>query len=241
QFANAPPQVLSNYEVLQHSLSLRNENLQLQKRILTGGLRQQHEMRKVYPVKLDKEKEELEELPSDGDERLEDEAERRGISDDLVWVQDELIKYLCSPYNSTSRQTAQGVIQLADQLQDYQLTKAEILQICNLASTTAVELYAVIDDPDTRYHPDPEPALDSIAQTVSSTLLSSPSKELNEFLQPVSLPQIHTDSKLDVLVSGVSGISGQVGKGEDQEYVHEAEWGPDREDAVDDEMDEGND
>lgn len=75
--------------------------------------------------------------------RREGEAARRGVSKDLVWVQDEVLKYLCADYNATARQTAEGVRSLADGLQDYGLTKAELLQACNLAPTNQVGMYLV--------------------------------------------------------------------------------------------------
>lgn len=54
-----------------------------------------------------------------------------------------MIRYLCSDHVPTARQTADGVAQLADTLQDHSLTKGEVLQIVNLAPTLPVELYAV--------------------------------------------------------------------------------------------------
>jgi hypothetical protein len=47
---------------------------------------------------------------------------------------------------STSRQDDEGIRLLADRLQDYGLTKGEVLQICNLAPTEQVELYCVCVD-----------------------------------------------------------------------------------------------
>jgi hypothetical protein len=54
-----------------------------------------------------------------------------------------VIHYLCSDHTPTARQTEPGVALLADQLQDHGLTKAEVLQLCNLAPTLPVELYCV--------------------------------------------------------------------------------------------------
>lgn len=56
-----------------------------------------------------------------------------------------MIHYLCSDHTPTARQTDEGVALLADQLQDHGLTKAEVLQLCNLAPTLPVELYCVSD------------------------------------------------------------------------------------------------
>jgi hypothetical protein len=53
------------------------------------------------------------------------------------------LKYLCTDPNVTSRQTDEGVASLADSLQDFGLTKGEVLQIVNLAPTEQVELYCV--------------------------------------------------------------------------------------------------
>lgn len=54
-----------------------------------------------------------------------------------------MIHYLCSEHNRTARQTDEGIARLADELQDHDLTKAEVLQICNLAPVLPVELYCV--------------------------------------------------------------------------------------------------
>jgi len=54
-----------------------------------------------------------------------------------------VIHYLCSEHNSTARQTDEGVARLANELQDHDLTKGEVLQICNLAPVLPVELYCV--------------------------------------------------------------------------------------------------
>jgi hypothetical protein len=54
-----------------------------------------------------------------------------------------VIHYLCSDHTPTARQTEPGVALLADELQDHGLTKAEVLQLCNLAPTLPVELYCV--------------------------------------------------------------------------------------------------
>lgn len=75
--------------------------------------------------------------------RREDEGARRGKSDDAIWIQDEVIKYLCADFNVAARQTAHGIAQLADGLQDYGLTKAELLQVCNLGPRSQVGLYLV--------------------------------------------------------------------------------------------------
>ena len=54
-----------------------------------------------------------------------------------------MLKYLCSDYNPTTRQSEDGVASLASGLQEHGLTKGEVLQLCNLAPTLPVELYCV--------------------------------------------------------------------------------------------------
>lgn len=75
--------------------------------------------------------------------RREDDLARRGMSKDLTWIQDEVLKYLCADFNVTSRQTAEGVKNITNGLQDYGLTKAELLQMCNLAPRSQVGVYLV--------------------------------------------------------------------------------------------------
>lgn len=75
--------------------------------------------------------------------KREDDTARRGVSKDLVWVQDEVLKYLCADFNVTARQTGEGVRAIANGLQDYGLTKAELLQTCNLAPSNQVGMYLV--------------------------------------------------------------------------------------------------
>lgn len=53
------------------------------------------------------------------------------------------IQYLSADYQPTSSQTEAGIVQLTKSLAAYDLTKAEKLQIVNLAPTEPVELYVV--------------------------------------------------------------------------------------------------
>ena len=55
----------------------------------------------------------------------------------------QAIQYLSADYQPTSSQSEAGVIQLTKSLAPYDLTKAEKLQIVNLAPTEPVELYVV--------------------------------------------------------------------------------------------------
>lgn len=55
----------------------------------------------------------------------------------------QVLRYLCDPMHPTTRQTEEGVAALADELQDYELTKGEVLQLINLAPWNSVGLYCV--------------------------------------------------------------------------------------------------
>ena len=89
QLASTPAQLLSNYEVLQHFLSLKRENDRLRSDITSHTAHRAADLKVQIPVKADAEDEAVS-LPPRVDEREGDEAERRGVSDDLVWVQDEV-------------------------------------------------------------------------------------------------------------------------------------------------------
>lgn len=151
QISNNPPQHLSNYEVLQHFLQLKKDNDVLQDAGSSHSKRMILKAREQLPLskkEKDRERELGREVPvvddlSVAELKIEDNAARRGVSDELVWIQDEVIKYLCADFNITARQTEEGVRELADRLQDYNLTKAELLQACNLAPRSQVGLYLV--------------------------------------------------------------------------------------------------
>lgn len=55
----------------------------------------------------------------------------------------QAIQYLSAEYQPTSSQTPEGITQLVKDLGKYTLTKAEKLQVVNLAPTQPVELYVV--------------------------------------------------------------------------------------------------
>jgi len=55
----------------------------------------------------------------------------------------QAIQYLSAEYQPTRRQSDAGIAQLVKDLAPFALTKAEKLQIVNLAPTEPVELYVV--------------------------------------------------------------------------------------------------
>lgn len=149
QISNNPPQHLANYEVLQHFLSLKKDNDQLERAVTNKknrDIRGAFDQIPYVPRKGDfGSAPDIPEVPAMTPKQIErdDGLARRGVSKDLVWVQDEVLKYLCADFNVTARQTAKGVRDIANGLQDYGLTKAELLQMCNLAPSNMVGVYLV--------------------------------------------------------------------------------------------------
>ncbi|WWC69684.1 uncharacterized protein I206_103627 [Kwoniella pini CBS 10737] len=241
KISNTAPLHLSNQEVLSHFISLKEDNDQLSESINHKTARDKAFARAKYPLERDDPADEdlslLEPLNVEDEKEL-NIAERRGLSDELVWIQNEVIKYLCQSYNLTSRQTADGVARLADELQDHDLTKAEVLQITNLAPTEVVELYAIIEEPDMRFLPDAAEKLQEIAVQIESTLLSSPSDHLSQWTGHGVLPEGEGEGYEHGYVEQNEEEMNAMGMDE-QEYIFEG--GRDGEGGVDDEKDESMD
>ncbi|WWC61392.1 uncharacterized protein I303_103975 [Kwoniella dejecticola CBS 10117] len=241
KISNTAPLHLSNQEVLSHFLSLKEDNDQLAESINHKKARDKAFARAKYPLEKDDSADQDPSLlePIAGEqEKVLNVAERRGLSDELVWVQNEVIKYLCQSYNPTSRQTADGVARLADELQDHDLTKAEVLQIANLAPTEVVELYAIIEEPDMRFLPDAAEKLQEIATQIQSTLLPSPPDNLSQWTGR-SAP---AEGQAEVYEHGYVDQNEEEMHAmgiDEQEYIFEG--GRDGEGGVDDEKDESMD
>ncbi|KAH9480382.1 DNA-directed RNA polymerase III subunit RPC9 [Psilocybe cubensis] len=67
-------------------------------------------------------------------------------SENLRTIEVEAIKYLSADYLPTESQTEEGITTLVKKLAPYSLTKAEKLQIVNLAPTLPVELYVIVEE-----------------------------------------------------------------------------------------------
>ncbi|WVO17009.1 hypothetical protein L204_104696 [Cryptococcus depauperatus] len=187
KISNTAPQHLSNREVLNHFLSLKQDNDSLSQSINLKKSRDKALAKRLYPLEKDRDDKNEDDLSlldplSAGQEKELQTADRRGLSDELVWIQDEVIKYLCSDLVPTARQTIDGVAKLANELQDHQLTKAEVLQLVNLAPGEPVTLYSIIEEADTRFYPNPAEKLDAIGNQIYETLLPAPPAELLPYI-----------------------------------------------------------
>ncbi|OWZ53504.1 hypothetical protein C345_00699 [Cryptococcus neoformans A2-102-5] len=255
KFSNTAPQHLANREVLDHFISLKQETDRLGEAIALKKARDSAAARKLYPLERDdpdkKDDSSLfEPLSAEKEVELKV-AERRGLSDELVWIQNEVIKYLCSDLVPTSRQTPEGVAQLANELQDHQLTKAEVLQLCNLAPGEPVTLYSVslymsqktnmpfnglvqiIEEADTRFYPDASGKLDEIGNQIYNTLLTSPPDELLPYM-PNQAGAVSNEEAYDpVYLDNADAEMEKMAMMQEEEFIHETG----REGGVDDEQD----
>ncbi|KAJ7918441.1 HRDC-like protein [Mycena leptocephala] len=68
------------------------------------------------------------------------------VSENLRTVSFEAIQYLSSDYQPTATQTPEAITQLVKSLEPYGLTKAEKLQIVNLAPQHHIELYVIVEE-----------------------------------------------------------------------------------------------
>ncbi|GAW09181.1 dna-directed rna polymerase iii subunit rpc9-like [Lentinula edodes] len=85
------------------------------------------------------------------------------------------IQYLAAEYQPTSSQTSTGITQLVKDLSSYDLTKAEKLQIVNLAPTQPVELYVIVEELEDRLGD----AMESVLSAVSASLSAASSQPVN--------------------------------------------------------------
>ncbi|KAJ3560818.1 hypothetical protein NP233_g10584 [Leucocoprinus birnbaumii] len=92
------------------------------------------------------------------------------ISENIRTIQVEAIQYLTADYLPTTSQTPTGISQLVKDLAPYELTKAEKLQIVNLAPTAPVELYVIVEELEDRLGE----SMDSILSTVQASLSEKP-------------------------------------------------------------------
>ncbi|KAF8162450.1 RNA polymerase Rpb4-domain-containing protein [Mycena galopus ATCC 62051] len=68
------------------------------------------------------------------------------VSENLRTVSFEAIQYLAAEYQPTAAQTPEAITRLVQSLEPYGLTKAEKLQIVNLAPQNHIELYVIVEE-----------------------------------------------------------------------------------------------
>ncbi|KAJ3824278.1 RNA polymerase Rpb4-domain-containing protein [Lentinula raphanica] len=113
------------------------------------------------------------------------------ITENVRTIQVEAIQYLTADYQPTSSQSPSGITQLVKDLAGYELTKAEKLQIVNLAPTQPVELYVIVEELEDRLGD----SMETVLSTVSASLSATPSQPIN----PSSPPPVHPMSSSDTM------------------------------------------
>jgi len=106
------------------------------------------------------------------------------VSENLRTVEVEAIQYLSADYQPTISQTSTGITKLVKDLASFELTKAEKLQVVNLAPTEPVELYVIVEELEDRLGD----RMDDILTVVRASL--------NEAPAPDVIP-VPSDSELD--------------------------------------------
>ncbi|GAW09182.1 DNA-directed RNA polymerase III subunit partial [Lentinula edodes] len=150
---NARSALLSNFEVLELLRDLENEHL----------------ARTKTAIRIKKEEE------ASGISSVEKHPATIEITENVRTVQVEAIQYLAAEYQPTSSQTSTGITQLVKDLSSYDLTKAEKLQIVNLAPTQPVELYVIVEELEDRLGD----AMESVLSAVSASLSAASSQPVN--------------------------------------------------------------
>jgi len=97
-------------------------------------------------------------------------------SENVRTIQVEAIKYLSADFQPSSSQSSDGITQLVKDLAGHDLTKAEKLQIVNLAPTQLVELYVIVEELEERM----STSMETILTQVSASLSTLPANALME-------------------------------------------------------------
>ncbi|KAI8986128.1 HRDC-like protein [Trametes punicea] len=147
QVLNQRSALLSNYEVL----------------TLLKELESEHIARTKTALRIKKE-EEAAGLPPRHQATPDD------VCENLRTVEVEAIQYLSADYQPTASQSEEGITQLTRSLGQWDLTKAEKLQIVNLAPTEPVELYVIVEELEDRFGD----KMEDILNTVKSSLSEPP-------------------------------------------------------------------
>ncbi|KAI6131177.1 RNA polymerase Rpb4-domain-containing protein [Pisolithus croceorrhizus] len=90
------------------------------------------------------------------------------VSENLRTVELEAIQYLSAEYQPMRQQCEAGVTQLVKDLAPFGLTKAEKLQIVNLAPTEAVELYVIVEELEDRLGDQMDQVLSVVSRSLQS-------------------------------------------------------------------------
>ncbi|KAI9573518.1 HRDC-like protein [Boletus coccyginus] len=140
------------------------------------------------------------------------------VAENLRTVELETIQYLAADYQPTSQQSDRGVSQLVRDLAPFSLTKAEKLQVVNLAPTEPVELYVIVEELEDRLGDRMHDILGIVsrslsaatpAQSASSTNASTYTETFDAYEVEQGWEHEAEDAEFDDLGEGV-GVEGDL-------------------------------
>ncbi|KZV81370.1 hypothetical protein EXIGLDRAFT_713919 [Exidia glandulosa HHB12029] len=133
------------------------------------------------------------------------------VIENLRTVEFEAIEYLSAPFQPTAQQSAEGISKLVRSLAPESLTKAEKLQIANLAPTEPIELYVIVEELEERMLD----KMDDILQRVKDSLDDSANANAD------GAPRVVTEAELAALAMDIDGDNGwdKDGNDDEPEYV----------------------
>ncbi|GJJ15522.1 hypothetical protein Clacol_009800 [Clathrus columnatus] len=149
--------LLSNFEVLTLLRELEQEQLAETRAALT----------------LKKETTKISQNGSDSNTFVPNQPPVPEVCENLRTVEFEAIAHLTAPFQPTARQSAAGITKLTRSLRKYSLTKAEKLQIVNLAPVEPVQLYVIVEELEDRL----SSQMDEILGLVQDSLAEVPDGE----------------------------------------------------------------
>ncbi|KAF9258604.1 hypothetical protein L218DRAFT_909245 [Marasmius fiardii PR-910] len=118
-------------------------------------------------------------------------------SENLRTIQVEAIQYLSADYQPTRSQSTEGIKQLCRNLRQYDLTKAEKLQVINLAPTKPVELYVIVEELEDRLGDTMNNVLEVVQSSLSEPMPTRPFKSESAALEITMVPTDWTLSNPD--------------------------------------------
>jgi len=89
------------------------------------------------------------------------------VSENLRTIEIEAIQYLSADFQPTLSQTSAGITKLIKDLAPFELTKAEKLQVVNLAPTEPVELYVIVEELEDRLGDQMEDILSAVRASLN--------------------------------------------------------------------------
>ncbi|KAG2051622.1 hypothetical protein BDR06DRAFT_958902 [Suillus hirtellus] len=116
------------------------------------------------------------------------------ISENLRTVELEAIQYLSADYQPSLHQSDASITQLVGGLQSFGLSKAEKLQIVNLAPTEPVELYVIVEELEDRLGNQ----MEDLLAAVSKSLNERPPEHPNGTVVVPEVKQTHDEGAVEV-------------------------------------------